>query len=181
MNPTGLLLIVVGVFIVSRTLFTNSNGETLAGMLAGGQASSLTGPSSSGPALGGLVTSTSTGLAPNTHSSTWASDLLRAIGAPVNQANLSGIDTWIAHEGNVPSIDMFNPLDTTQPAYGAVSTNSAGVKSYLTWAQGVNATAKTLLSGKYNNLVQGLRAGQGINITNPSIASEISTWGTTPW
>lgn len=37
MNPTGALLAVVGVFIIGRLLFKDSNGQTLAGRLAGGQ------------------------------------------------------------------------------------------------------------------------------------------------
>lgn len=37
MRPTSLLLIVLGVFIIGRTIARDSNGETLAGRLAGGQ------------------------------------------------------------------------------------------------------------------------------------------------
>lgn len=61
MNPTGLLLILAGVFIASRTLFTDSQGQTLAGRLAGGQPGSGSGSGSgagsgSVPAVQGSVT-----------------------------------------------------------------------------------------------------------------------------
>ena len=37
MRPTSLLLVVLGVFLIGRTISRDSNGETLAGRLAGGQ------------------------------------------------------------------------------------------------------------------------------------------------
>jgi hypothetical protein len=47
-NPTGVLMIVLGVFVAGRLLFKDSNGETLAGRLAGGQPTSLTGGNATG-------------------------------------------------------------------------------------------------------------------------------------
>ena len=191
MNPTGVLLLVVGVFILGRTFFSGSNGKTLAGMLAGSQPSTPGSPassSSSSSTAGGILTASqaegplilshSTGQVTATHSASFATDILKAIGAPTTPANTSSLLQWINAEGNLPSVDQFNPIDTTQPYAGSISTNSAKVQSFPSWAAGVDATAATLENGYYNEILTSLRNGTGVNPANPTIAQELAKWGT---
>jgi len=57
MSPTGLLMIVIGVWVISRLVTKDSTGETLAGRLVGGQPSSASNSSTS-TAAGSTSTST---------------------------------------------------------------------------------------------------------------------------
>lgn len=177
MSPTGVLLVLAGVFIAARTLFTDSQGQTLAGRLAGSQPSSSSSSSGSGPAATGLVTpSGATGSAADTHSPAFAKDILQALGAPQTFANVVSLTSWIQREGNLPSVDQFNPLDSTQPLGGSSGTNSANVQSYPNWATGVNATVDTLVNGRYPAIVAALKSGRGLPSSNPQVAQELSTW-----
>jgi hypothetical protein len=183
MNPTGALMLVLGVFVLGRLFFKDSNGETLAARLAGGNPGSTStrkspaiAPLSTVGAVSNVTTSKATGLAANTHSAAFARDVLKSLDAPTTSANVSSLLTWINREGNLPGVDRYNPLDTTLPEPGAVSTNSEGVKSYTSWSQGVTATAQTLAGG-YSTIVSALKAGVGINpATNSAVAQEIRKW-----
>ena len=70
-----------------------------------------------------------------------------------------------------------NPLNTTEPGFGSVSTaNAAGVRIYPTAADGVAATVATLLNGRYPHLVQALRSSDpGAFLAQ---VGEMATWGT---
>lgn len=186
MNPTGLLMIVVGVFVIARLVTTDSHGETLAGRLAHGQPGSqaLTASTSSSYAPAGSPTisgtaqvtaSQATGLVARTHSPAFARDVLKSLGAPQSAANISSLTAWIDREGNLPAVDQYNPLDTTLDMPGAVSTNPVGVKSYRSWAEGVTATAKTLAQGNFSAIAAQLKSGKGINFT-PSVSQELESW-----
>jgi hypothetical protein len=78
--------------------------------------------------------------------------LLRFLDYPVTRHNRVALVSWITAEGG-PSLDdsfdpeqaRFNPLNTTQPMPGATAFNSVGVRNYVSLAQGIEATAKTLL------------------------------------
>src|SRR5512146_1557714 len=87
----------------------------------------------------------------------WRVALLRALRAPVTPGNLRALDAWQRAEGGGAS---FNPLNTTQMARGASSYNSVGVRNFLSPQQGIQATAQTLVNGRYNPIVSLLRSGR---------------------
>lgn len=93
--------------------------------------------------------------------SDWRKDLLRAIKAPTTPQNLKLLQTWHRWEGGHTKNDArYNWLNTTNNAPGAVrEINSVGVKAFDSYKNGVNALAITLLNGRYNDIVQGLRSG----------------------
>ncbi|MGW5978767.1 hypothetical protein ACWFMH_19645, partial [Bacillus altitudinis] len=108
---------------------------------------------------------------------TWAQKLLGLLGVPVSQTNVDALVAWQKAEGghwNNP--DRYNPLNTTQSAPGAVSTNSHGVKSYVSWDQGLTATVKTLTNGLYGGILDALKRGDSAE----SVVSAVtrSPWGT---
>jgi hypothetical protein len=110
----------------------------------------------------------------------WEAALLRALGAPVTKANIAWLDAWQKTEGGAA---RFNPLNTTQPAAGATSYNSAGVRNYTSAAQGTAATAATLKNGRYSQIVAALRSGNPQVFYNRTasgdaqLISQIDTWG----
>ena len=103
----------------------------------------------------------------------WASALLKRMGAPVNDANLSAMSTWFRHEGG---LNHNNPLNTTLGMKGATDWNSAGVKTYLSMDQGVTATIETLTgkdaSGRgYTQIINDFKSGK---LTANQIMNDIS-------
>jgi hypothetical protein len=102
----------------------------------------------------------------------FAKGLLAKIGAPDTPQNLKFLDAWQKAEGG--SAD--NPFNTTQDAPGASTFNSAGVKRYPSVQEGLNATAQTLLNGKYGNIVSSLRQGTSAQQSAQALAN--SPWGT---
>jgi hypothetical protein len=108
---------------------------------------------------------------------TWAQRLLGLLGVPVTDANTSAIVAWEQAEGgHWGNPDRFNPLNTTMGEPGAVSTNSAGVKAYTSWDQGLTATVSTLTNGAYAGVLDALRRGDSAQ----SVVSAVvrSPWGT---
>lgn len=91
----------------------------------------------------------------------WAMALLGSIGAPNNpntaagRANINYLEAQAKAEGTSA---RFNPLATTLPAPGSTDFNSHGVQNYATAQDGIDAMARTLLSG-YPNVVAHLKAG----------------------
>jgi hypothetical protein len=112
------------------------------------------------------TTSTSTAVsASGTASETqWADDFLTAIGAPQTEANVQSIITWINEEGDFAVSGHNNPLNTTQVTSGSTGAfNSTGVQNYGSEALGIAATAETLLTGGYNDILLLLRSGKGLS------------------
>lgn len=108
---------------------------------------------------------------------TWAQALLGLLGDPVTSTNVQAITAWEAAEGgNWDNPDQYNPLDTTQPETGAVSTNSAGVKSYTSWGQGLAATVTTLENGAYSSILSALSSGASASQVVSAVTA--SPWGT---
>jgi hypothetical protein len=106
----------------------------------------------------------------------WRFRLLRAIHAKGNRENRRLLGAWGLAEGGRA---RNNPLNTTEPWPGATDYNSAGVKNYPTGAAGIQATARTLLNGRYPGIVAELRAGRAsarqIVVRH---RAEFDTWGT---
>lgn len=108
----------------------------------------------------------------------FAKAVLQGIGAPVTQNNIAAMVGWEnAEGGNWGNNARYNPLNTTLPAAGATSINSAGVKAYTSWSQGVAATVATLKQGNFTGIRAALHAG-----TPQAVATAIgqSPWGTSP-
>jgi murein DD-endopeptidase MepM/ murein hydrolase activator NlpD len=75
----------------------------------------------------------------------WATDFLKGMGAPTTSANIKAMTTWMAYEGGQwKNSAHYNPLNTTLGASGAVDMNSAGVKSYASYSQGLQSNISTL-------------------------------------
>jgi murein DD-endopeptidase MepM/ murein hydrolase activator NlpD len=96
----------------------------------------------------------------------WAAGLLTKLGAPVNDAAINALTTWMRHEGgHWKNSANYNPLNTTLSLNGSSSMNSVGVQSYKSWEDGYAATVGTL-TGKnasergYAGIVNALRSGQ---------------------
>lgn len=100
--------------------------------------------------------------------------VLEGIGAPVSPNNLRYMAAWQAAEGGTATNNAFN---TTEAASGATNYNSVGVKNYPDEQTGIMATVKTLLNGRYNNLVNDMRADADPKKTAGEL-DELSTWGT---
>jgi hypothetical protein len=74
----------------------------------------------------------------NVDKKTWASQLLTALGAPVNDSNITALTTWQSREGgHWNNSASFNPLNTTLDMGGSESMNGVGVKRYTSWEQGI--------------------------------------------
>lgn len=101
--------------------------------------------------------------------------ILAGIGAPVTPENKRFMYAWRAAEGGQAA---FNPFNTTQGAPGATNYNTAGVKNYASEEQGVAATVKTLLNGRYGDIVSALRDGGPGASAAAAQALARSPWGT---
>lgn len=112
-------------------------------------------------------------MATSTYTNTFGKALCRAIGARFTGQNDLYLRAWAQSEG---SEAQFNPFATTQPWPGDTRFNSVGVRNYATWQDGVAATAKTLLNGRYDNIVAALR--RGTNAVTTAEALRLSPWGT---
>lgn len=106
--------------------------------------------------------------------------LLELIHAPVTQNNIDALGAQSIFEYGTSSdnVDHFNPLATTQPYGSSVSTNSAGVQSYNSFQDGLQATADTLLNGDYDAYVSSLRANNPPEVSMSAVSN--SPWGSHP-
>jgi hypothetical protein len=89
------------------------------------------------------------------------------------------VAAWIRHEWpSWPPKAQENPLDTTLAMPGSRNFNTFGgglhVQSYPSAAEGVRATAATLLGG-YPLIVSALRSGAGL-CGNSALAGEFGKW-----
>ena len=112
----------------------------------------------------------------SSNESSFATDVLVQMGAPVTQSNLDFIERWIAREGGGGAN---NPLNTTQQMNGStvLSGNTAGVQNYNDLDVGVQATVKTLRNGYYPNIVSALMAGNASEADSQGrLSSDLSTW-----
>lgn len=103
-----------------------------------------------------------------------AKAILGALGARVTPGGIAILVAWQACEGMPLSTN--NPMATTEPAPDAGAWNSEGVKTYPTTAEGIQATVRTLLNGRYPQIVAALRSGSVTAFL--AAPGEIGTWGT---
>lgn len=89
----------------------------------------------------------------------FAGALLVKLDAPISTNNIAALVAAQAIEGGaMHNAAAYNPMNTTQPMPGATSATPVGVKAYTSWEQGIDATAKTLKNGRYENILAKLRA-----------------------
>ena len=104
----------------------------------------------------------------------WARDFLTKLNMPITSENVRAISAWEQAEGTKAS---FNPLATTQGGFaGETRFNSVGVKNYATYQDGINANAHALMNGRYQNVLDALRAGNSATAVAQAISD--SPWGT---
>lgn len=161
-----------GVLGASGNNATSTNGQQLSSMVGskslqdllsggiGNLPAELLGSASSSSGSGGSKVILGTG-----SEKEWATGLLQKMGAPVNDASINALTTWMRHEGgHWKNSANYNPLNTTLDMSNNESMNSVGVKRYKSWEEGYAATIGTL-TGKnagdrgYTAIVDALKAG----------------------
>lgn len=104
----------------------------------------------------------------------WQQQILSKVGAPATPENVRYLNAWAQAEGGGASN---NPFNTTEGGHGATgSYNSVGVENYGSPQGGVQATADTLLNGKYGNILSALKSGRSAMADAQALAA--SPWGT---
>lgn len=104
---------------------------------------------------------------------TFATNFLKALGVPGTDPNMQFILAWERAEGG---ISHNNPLNTTQSMPGATNFNSVGVKTYVSLDQAVEASVITITNGRYQNILDALKAGNSACACAAALAA--SPWGT---
>lgn len=99
--------------------------------------------------------------------------LLELLGAPVTEENLKFLFAWRQAEGKG---GKNNPFNTTWKYGNYTDFNTVGVKNYSTKEEGMVATLKTLLNGRYDCIVNGLK--NNIGAEKIAECSSLETWGT---
>lgn len=101
--------------------------------------------------------------------------LLQRLGAPVTTNNVAALVAFEAQEGgHYRNGARFNPLNTTRTMMGARSVNSAGVKAFVDWESGIEATAATIEQQNMRPIWQSLMADAPPNATLKAVTA-------TPW
>jgi len=109
----------------------------------------------------------------------WAKDFLKGMGAPTTSTNIKAMTTWMAYEGGQwHNSAHYNPLNTTLGETGAQDMNGAGVKSYGSYAQGLQANVSTLKENQkgYAAIRAALMKGNDLSGVLGSVNH--SAWGT---
>ncbi len=113
-------------------------------------ANGATGIPLTGAVTGNSALSTTSASAPAAQQP-WQLDILRALGAPTTANNVANLNRWNACEGNKAGgsgLPINNPFNTTLPYNGAPGVNSVNVRHYLSYADGIAATVKTITGTK---------------------------------
>jgi len=93
----------------------------------------------------------------------WETDLLKALGAPPSQANLTALNLWAQSEGSVTN----NPLATSGRGAGATKCvaqcgSSSPIYEYDTEANGVAQMSQFLKGGYYTAIVRAFQQDAGM-------------------
>lgn len=105
----------------------------------------------------------------------WRTALLKRLGAPVTPQNQSFLGGWQRWEGGHTNNDAtYNWLNTTRDGVGATGDiNSVGVTAFDSFQNGIGATAATLQSGRYGDIIKALKSG---NPYKAKPVAGLSTW-----
>jgi len=88
----------------------------------------------------------------------WRRALLKRLGLPVTQANLTFLATWQRWEGgHTNNSATFNWLNTTHGPGRSI--NSVGVKAFPSFKVGIDAMAETLMNGRYEDIISAFASG----------------------
>lgn len=124
---------------------------------------------------GNLTVTTSSGISTPTD---FAKALLSRLGAPDTPQNEQALVAWAAAEGgHWNNTAAYNPFNTTLTMPGSTvmaGGNSAGVQSFTSWQQGLDATVQTLQG--YPQVLAALRAGNNAKAITDAVVN--SPWGT---
>lgn len=103
----------------------------------------------------------------------WKIALLSSLGAPLTKQNLRFLSNWQRWEGgHTNNSASFNWLNTTSgESYPSI--NSVGVRAFPDFQTGIDYTKQTLLNGRYNNIVAGLRSGNPYKFP---VSNDLSVW-----
>lgn len=127
-----------------------------------------------GTSSGATTVSAATTVSGNVSERQFAVNLLKQIGLSQSPQAVEKVLAWMKQEGgNWHNNAKYNPLNTTLEASGATAINSAGVKSYTSWTQGLEATARTLAG--YPEIISALRSG---TLSQFESVVTNSRWGT---
>jgi hypothetical protein len=99
---------------------------------------------------------------------------------PVTPNNIAALVAFQANEGgHMFNKAQFNPMNTTMPMPGSsvMPGSTVGVRSYTSWQQGLEATARTLENGLYGDILDNLRRSAPPDDTLRAVAH--SQWGCT--
>jgi hypothetical protein len=101
--------------------------------------------------------------------------VLEGLNKPVSNLNIAVLSGLAMSEGR--GLSGFNPFDTTQAEAGSTNFNSAGVKSYPSFQEGVAAAVATLNNGLYDPLLTGLQEQQPFSfyVSGPGFTS-LKNW-----
>ena len=103
----------------------------------------------------------------------FATQILLGVGAPPSRENIRAMLSWMQGENTRAKN---NPLATMRPGFGGTRFNEAGVKSYPSRQQGVDAIVDTLKLSYYTGIVDALRRGSNPQELQSLVAA--SKWGT---
>jgi hypothetical protein len=115
----------------------------------------------------------------------WANAFLGRLGEPDTKTNVANVVGWEAAEGGagpqfgIPdNDDNYNPINTTLAEPGSEPTNSAGVQSFTSWEEGLDATVSTIQSGSYGypDILDALSKSAPWSDFADAVSS--SSWGT---
>ena len=109
----------------------------------------------------------------------WAKDFLKGMGAPTTSTNIKAMTTWMAYEGGQwHNSAHYNPLNTTLGETGATDMNSAGVKAYGSYAQGLQANVSTLKENQRGYAAIRAALMKGNDLSGVLSSVNHSAWGT---
>jgi hypothetical protein len=110
----------------------------------------------------------------------WVDAFLTAQSCPQTPENVVAVLTWIRSEwgDRAPIPATWNPLNTTLDFPPQTVFNSAGVKNYETFEQGVTANSNTLSLSYYPAIRGALQVGNNAAATIGAIFA--SPWGSKP-
>jgi hypothetical protein len=108
----------------------------------------------------------------------FAQAVLRRLGLPVSSSNVAALVAFQAHEGGHMNNDAaYNPMNTTLNLPGSHAVTKIGVRAYVDWDQGIEATAKTLAQKNMSAITAALARNASSDETLRAVAK--SPWGCT--
>jgi hypothetical protein len=110
--------------------------------------------------------------------STWASGVLRGIGAPINAITLDVLWAWSVKESGLDVMRWLNPLNTSWYLPGAQPMNHIPIWLYATLQDGIDATVLTLLQPQYYSVIRANLRGSVPRAQWGNACADLGVWGT---